>query len=98
MRPCSSTTIRSAFRIVESRWAMMNADRLGGGDHVVAARVGPAEGDVLVHRAGEEEALLRHDAELPAERRLGHVAQVGAVDRDPALARVVEAREELRDR
>ena len=47
---------------------------------------------------GEEEALLRDDAELAAQRGLGDVAQVDAVDRDPAVARVVEAGEQLRDR
>ena len=46
----------------------------------------------------EEEALLRDDPELAAQRLLGHVAEVDAVDRDPALARVVEAGEQLRDR
>ena len=63
-----------------------------------AGGVGPAEGDVVGDRAGEEEALLRHDPELAAQRRLRDVAQVDAVDRDPPVARVVEAREELRDR
>ena len=47
---------------------------------------------------GEEEALLRDDPELAPEALLRHVAQVVAVDRDPAFARVVEAREELGDR
>ena len=47
---------------------------------------------------GEEEALLRHDPELRAQRRLRDLAEVGAVDRDAARARVVEAREQLRDR
>ena len=61
-------------------------------------RVGLAEGDVLAHAAGEEEALLRDDPELAAERGLGDVAEVEPVDRDPAVRRVVEAREQLRDR
>ena len=47
---------------------------------------------------GEEEALLRDDAELAAQRRLRDVVQVEAVDRDPAVRRLVEAREQLRDR
>ena len=59
---------------------------------------GLAEGDVLGDRAGEEEALLRHDPELVAQRLLRHVVEVVAVDRDPAARRLVEAREELRDR
>ena len=48
--------------------------------------------------AGEEEALLRHDPELAAQRLLADVAQVDAVDRDRPARRVVEAREQLRDR
>src|SRR5581483_9497645 len=44
------------------------------------------------------EALLWHDAELAAERALRHLPQVVPVDRDPALAGVVEARQQLRDR
>ena len=61
-------------------------------------RVGLAEGDVLGDGAGEEEALLRNDAELAAQRRLRDVVQVEAVDRDAAVRRLVEAREQLRDR
>ena len=47
-------------------------------------RVGPAEGDVVAHRAGEEEALLRDDPELAPQRLLRHLAEVDAVDRDRA--------------
>ena len=39
-------------------------------------RVGPAELDVVGHRAGKEEALLRDDAELTAQRGLRHVAEI----------------------
>ena len=49
-------------------------------------------------RAREEEALLRHDPELPAQRRHGDVAQVVPVDRDAPAGRVVEAGEQLDDR
>ena len=61
-------------------------------------RVRLAEGDVLGDGAGEEEALLRHDPELVAQRVLRHVVEVDAVDRDPAARRLVEPREQLRDR
>jgi hypothetical protein len=57
-----------------------------------------AEGDVLADRAGEQEAFLRNDPELAAQRRLRHVAQVVPVDSDPPFARVVEARQQLGDR
>ena len=56
-----------------------------------------AEGDVVRDRAREEEPLLRDDPELPPERGLRDVAEIGPVDRDSSVARVVEAREQLRD-
>ena len=65
---------------------------------VLGRGVGPAEGDVVAHRACEQEPLLRHDPELAAERGLRHFAQIVAVDRDPPVARVVEACEQLGDR
>ncbi len=49
-------------------------------------------------RPGEEEPFLWDDSELPAERKLRDLAKVRAVDRDAAVARVVEAGEQLRDR
>ena len=64
---------------------------------VAAAGVGPAECDVLGHAAREQEAFLWHDPELAAQRLLRDIAEVVAVDRDPALAWVVEAGEQLRD-
>ena len=76
----------------------MRADGLRGVDDLLVRRVRLAEGDVLADRAGEEEALLRHDPELAAQRLLRDVVEVVPVDRDPARARVVEAREQLRDR
>ena len=84
--------------VLELEDEVVGADRAGRGGDFLVRRVGAAERDVLAHGAGEEEALLRDDAELPAEALLRDVAEVVAVDRDPALARVVEAREELRDR
>src|SRR4029450_3036695 len=58
----------------------------------------PAERDVLRDRAREQESLLRHDAELSPERRLGDRAEIVAVDRDPSRTGIVEAGEQLRDR
>ena len=48
--------------------------------------------------APEEEPFLRNDPELAANRRLRDLAQIGAVDRDAPVSRVVEAGEQLRDR
>ena len=74
------------------------ADGLRGRHDLLGRGVGPAEGDVLGDGAGEEEPLLRHDAELAAQRVLRDVAQVVPVDRDPPFGRVVEAGDQLRDR
>ena len=76
----------------------VGSDGVRGRFDLGAGGAGPAEGDVVGDRACEEEALLRNDPELAAERLLGDAAQVGAVDRDPPVARVVEAREQLGDR
>ena len=66
----------------------------------ISASVASGRANAMLSRTvpGEEEALLRHDAELAAQRRLRHVVDVVPVDRDPPAARLVEAREQLRDR
>src|SRR5207247_3542584 len=84
--------------VLEPEHEVVDADGCGGRDDVLGRCLRPAEGDVLLHGAGEEEALLRDDPELPAQRLLRDVAQVVPVDRDPPIARVIEAREQLRDR
>ena len=56
--------------VLEPLDELVGADRARGGDDLLARRVGPAEGDVVGDRAGEEEALLRHDPELAAQRLL----------------------------
>ena len=100
--PIESAAPRSATgRLValgERLDEVVGADRAGGRLHVLEARVGAAERDVLADRGGEQEALLRHDAELAAQRAHLHVAQVVAVDADRALAGVVEARQQLDER
>ena len=54
--------------------------------------------DVVGDGAAEQEVLLRHHGDHAAELRLGQVAQRDAVDRDPPLQRVVEARQQPGDR
>src|SRR6185503_6059027 len=83
--------------VLEGQDELMGADRLRRGRHVGGVGIRPPERDVVADGAGEEEALLRHDAELTPQGRLRDVAKVDAVDRDPALDRVVEAGEELGD-
>ena len=83
---------------LERRDEVVRPDRVRRGLDLLLGRVRPPEGDVLPNRAREEEALLRDDAELAAQALLRDRAKVVAVDGDAALARVVEARQELRDR
>src|SRR5439155_6795048 len=84
--------------VLEAEDELVCADRLRGADDLLRARARLAEGDVLGHGAGEEKAFLRHDPELVAQRLLRHVVEVVAIDREPAARRLVEAREELRER
>src|SRR5439155_13254537 len=65
----------------ETLHEVMCADGAGSGDDVLERCVRTREGDVLADRAGEEEALLRDDAQLAPQRGLGDVAEVRAVDR-----------------
>ena len=67
----------------------------GGAGDLLVGRLGAPEGDVLAHRAAEQERLLGHHPHLGAQRVGGHIAQVVAVDQDAALGRVIEARHEL---
>ena len=57
--------------------------------------VGVGEDEVVPDRAGEEERLLGHDADLAAQRVQRHVADVDAVDEHAAALGVVEAVDEL---
>ena len=62
-------------------------------------RAEPAEADVVGDRAREQEAVLRdHDDRAGAARDSATVAQVDAVQAHRAGGRVVEARDQLRDR
>ena len=61
-------------------------------DDVIHARVGTAVRDVVGYRVGEQEHVLLHHADIPAERLQSHVANVDIVNRDRPLRHVVEAR------
>ena len=66
--------------------------------HLLVGGVGLREADVVGDRAAEEERILEDDAELAPVADELDVAQVGAVDADRALVRVVEAGDQLRRR
>ena len=70
---------------------------LGRGDDLLVGRIGPAIGDVLLDRAMQQRRVLRHDADIGAQRVLRDVGDVGAVDRDDAALAVVEAQQQVDD-
>jgi hypothetical protein len=61
---------------------------------LLAARVRPRVRDVLRHGRREQEAVVGDERDLRAQLDQVQLAQVGAVEEDRALTRVIEAREE----
>ena len=96
--PCPALAELRLVAVLELEDETVGADRLRGRRDLLRCRVRSRERDVLGDGAAEEESLLGDDPELTAERVLRDVAEIVAVDLDPALRRVVEAGEELRDR
>ncbi len=72
--------------------------RAGGRDDVRLRRAGPAVGDVLPYGAVEDERLLQHDRDVLAQLGQLQLPQIGAVEEDRPLIRVVEAQLQLADR
>jgi len=68
-----------------------------GADLLIADRC-LVQAEVRRDRAREDERVLQHDADVAAHVGLAHVADVHAVEEDPALLHVVEARDEADDR
>ena len=58
---------------------------------------GPAEADVVHDRVAEQEGVLQHDADLPAQAGARHIAHVEAVDRTAPPRHIVEARDQVDD-
>ncbi len=77
---------------------VVRADRLRGVLDLLAGGVRAADRDVLRDRSGEQERLLRHHHHAPAQLGGVQVAQVRAVQQDPALGRVVEPGQQLGQR
>ena len=65
---------------------------------MLVARAGRGEAQVVGDAAGEQERILQHDAELAAVVHEVDLAQVVAVHAHGALARIVEAPHEPRER
>ena len=97
----AEATLAEGGVVAVLRAASMNVvgpDRTRRGDDLFPARLGAPEGDVVGDRPGEEEALLRDDPEAASQRLLLQRAQVASVDGDRSGGRVVEARDQLRNR
>ena len=76
----------------------MRANGLGGRDDLFVGRIQPAVADVVHDRAGENEAVLQHDAHLGAQGVQRHLGDVVAVNQHAAGIDVVEARDQVHDR
>ncbi len=72
--------------------------RRGRGLDRRARRLRPAVGDVLQHRAGQQQRVLQHDGDISQQRLLGHVAHVETVEGHAARDGIVEARHEREQR
>ena len=66
-----------------------------GGVDLGVGGVAAADAHVVADRPGEQEALLGHDAHVPAQVGEGDVAEVDAADAHRAVGRVVEPGHEL---
>ncbi len=64
----------------------------------IVAGLDPADGDVLAGGQVVAHEVLEDDADVAAQRGEVVIAQVAAVEQDPALVRVVEPRQELDQR
>jgi hypothetical protein len=75
---------------------LVGADRTGGG---VDLRVGGAAGgvaDVVPYRARVQQVLLLEQGDVVPEGLQGQLAEVDAIEQDPAGIRVVEAQQQCR--
>ena len=96
-RPRSLTAVQVA--VAECGDELVSADGACRRLDLGVGRVGPAVGDVVADRAGEQERLLRHDRRAAGGTRSGR-CRAGRCRRPAhrAARRVVEAGDELHDR
>ena len=66
--------------------------------HLLARGARPAEADILLDRAVEQERVLVHDRDQRADLRKGQRAQIVAAQQDAALIGIVEAQQQAHDR
>ena len=84
--------------LLEACGHAVDADRRRGLAHLFVGRVGTGETDVVRDRAGEQEGILEHDAELAPVTVQLQLAEVCAVHRDRSVVGVVEAADQLGSR
>ena len=110
-RPCDAEALALAARqanaaLADLRLVSFGKPRdefmgVGGGrgrDDVVHRRLEAAVADVVCDRAREEQRLLRDDADVIAQRLQREPADVAAVEKHAAEQRIVEARNQARQR
>ena len=73
-------------------------DVVDGVFHVGVCRIVPSVGDVVAHRAVEEEDVLLNDRQQISIGAQSKVANVTAVEHDASARRIVEARYQVGDR
>ena len=82
----------------EGRDECVRLGRPGRLDDLVVAGAGGTVPDVVPHRPGEEDRLLRDDGDPGEERLLGQAADIDPVDEDPSGGDVIEAGNEVHQR
>ena len=76
---------------------VVGPSQLRGGDTLLVGSLQVAIADILHNCAGEEDGILEHDAQGPAQVALADLADVDAVVADLAVGDVVKAVEEVGD-
>ena len=92
MPPCAITRVEASAIVADELGRLRDLRRVA---HLVVGGVLFAVADVLRDGAGEEDRLLRHEADLRAQLLLRHLAHVHAVHQDAAAVDVVEARNQV---
>src|SRR5204863_2123098 len=82
----------------QRRDEVVQSRELGRAHDVLVALIGPRVGDVVAQGGREEERVVRHQRDLPAQRLGIDLANVYAVDPHYALDRVVQPRDQRRQR
>src|SRR5262249_10543477 len=70
---------------------------LRSAEHVLVCNAVAAEHDILAHRARQQNAFLHHAADLAPEVGRIELPDVGAVEQDHALLRLIEAEQQAGD-